>query len=499
MPRGMGGNDRLSHPRRRWRRKFTALAAGGDAAIGASAAWLALEALPHPASLWFVLAPVVLGLVWTVWLSFGRAYEWRLFGEGVEEYRRVGVAGLVGVGGVGVASTLLHLSDGAGMVIGLLIATLVTLVWRRVLRAALVRRRKIGKGMNRALLVGPSSSVESTARLVSQEYFHGTKVVGALVPAGDRVPDPDLVPAFHFGADIPGVAEAFDADEVILLRSVDLDSLEMRDLMWALAEQDVNLLIKPMSLRVAGPRLQVRPVDGLPLLQIAHPQINGLARNIKGAIDRTAAALGLLALAPVLLTIAGLVVLEDRGPVFYRQTRIGEGGRPFAMMKFRSMHVDADKRLEEVAALNVHPDGVHIAILNDPRVTRVGRFIRRYSLDELPQLINVVRGEMALVGPRPPLPQEVESYPEHGWFRMTVRPGLTGLWQIKGPERHFLSLDEALELDLRYVENWSLAYDVAILWKTIAVVLRGSGEVKAPPTSHPESGVLPPNPRPDSD
>lgn len=475
--------------------KFTALAAFGDGLLGLIASVIALDMIPHGTAAWIGLVPVAMGVLWVAWLGFGRAYDWGLFGEGVEEYRRVTVAGLVAVGGTATGVTVMQLDGARGLVLGLLLATLATLVWRRVMRAALVKRRKSGKGMNRAVLVGPSGAVDATARLVSQASFHGTKVVGALVPPGDRAPDPTFVPAFHHGSDIPSAAEAFDADEVILLRSVDLESLEMRDLMWALADRDVNLLIKPMSLHVAGPRLQVRPVDGLPLLQIAHPQITGLARTVKGAIDRTAAAIGLLLLAPVLLTIAALVVWEDRGPVFYRQTRIGEDGRPFRMMKFRSMHVDADQRLAEVAELNVHPDGVHIAIVNDPRVTRTGRFIRRYSLDELPQLINVLRGEMALVGPRPPLPREVEAYPDHGWFRMAVRPGLTGLWQIKGPERHFLSLDEALELDLRYVENWSLAYDAAILWKTIAVVLRGSGEVKLDGAAKTQS-LLPPAPRP---
>ncbi len=325
--------------------------------------------------------------------------------------------------------------------------------------------------------------------------------MGALIPPGDRRPDDESIPAYVEGTDIAAASMAFDADEVVLLRSVDLESLEMRDLMWALADRQVNLLIKPMSLHVSGPRLSVRPVDGLPLLQIARPHISGLSRTVKGAVDRTLAGLGLLVLAPVLLSIAGLIAVQDRGPVFYRQVRIGENGKAFSMFKFRSMHVDADRRLHEVQELNVHPDGVHIAILNDPRVTWLGRYLRKFSLDELPQLINVVKGEMALVGPRPPLPTEVEEYPDHGWFRMAVRPGLTGLWQIKGPDRHYLSLDEALELDLRYVENWSLSYDWAILWKTLAVVLKGSGEVKAPAgqQAESESAALPPMPRPMTD
>ena len=463
--------------------------------VGALAATLALDATPHPDDARFAVVPILMALLWVLWLGFGRAYEWNLFGEGVEEYRRVAVAGLVAVGLVAVVSSIAALPNGRGLVIGLLVATAMTLVWRRCVRGLLHRRRRSGQGMNRALLVGPTAAVEATAHLVSRTSFHGTKVVGALIPSGDRDPDSEFIPAHLTGNDIPAAAEAFDADEVVLLRSVDLDSLEMRDLMWALADRQVNLLIKPMSLHVSGPRLAVRPVDGLPLLQIARPQISGLSRTIKGAIDRTLAGFGLLLLAPVLLTVAVLVAGQDRGPVFYKQLRIGESGKPFRMYKFRSMHVDADQRLHEVQELNVHPDGVHIAILNDPRVTAIGRILRRYSIDELPQLINVFKGEMALVGPRPPLPAEVEAYPDYGWFRMAVRPGLTGLWQIKGPERHFLSLDEALELDLRYVENWSLSYDWAILWKTLAVVLKGSGEVKHAPEK-PTAGVLPPMPRP---
>jgi exopolysaccharide biosynthesis polyprenyl glycosylphosphotransferase len=492
----MGTEASRLHWRNRWRRRFMLAAAGGDALVGATAAAIALDITPHPDSWGFFFLPVLLGVAWVAWLRAGRTYDWNLFGEGVEEYRRVAVAGLVAVGLVAVVSAIAQVPNGRGLVIGLLAATALSLVWRRCVRGLLHRRRRTGLGMNRAVLVGPTSAVEATAHLLSRASFHGTKVVGALVPPGDRLPDRRLVPAYQEGLDVPTAADAFAADEVILLRSVDLESLEMRDLMWALADRDVNLLIKPMSLHVAGPRLSVRPVDGLPLLQIARPQISGLARTVKGAIDRSMASLGLLLLAPLLLSIAVVVVLQDRGPVFYKQVRIGEGGRPFAMYKFRSMHVDADQRLHEVQELNVHPDGVHIAIVNDPRVTWIGRYLRRYSLDELPQLINVVKGEMALVGPRPPLPNEVEAYPDHGWFRMAVRPGLTGLWQIKGPERHFLSLDEALELDLRYVENWSLSYDWAILWKTVAVVLRGSGEVKTQPESHRRSAqVMPPVPR----
>lgn len=472
---GSRGPGRVSGPlpRRRWRGRFTAAAATGDAVMAALAATWVGWTTHSSGVLPLVLAIAV--VLWVVWQNLGKSYDWKLFGEGVEEYRRVAAAGFVAVGLVATAGSLLRWQNVREMILGLLAATVLTLAWRRAMRLLLVHRRRSGAGMNRAVLVGPTLAVDHTARLLSKHSFHGIKVVGALVPPGDAVPDYRVVPAFREGSDVLAAVTAFDADEVVLLRPVDLDSAEMRDLMWSLAGLGVGMLIRPMSIHVAGPRLQVRPVDGLPLLQIAHPQITGLARTVKSAIDRTAAAIGLLALLPVMCTIAFLVHREDGGPVFYRQTRIGEDGRTFKMLKFRSMHVDADRRLDEVMALNVHPDGIHLAIANDPRVTNIGRLLRAYSLDELPQLINVVRGEMALVGPRPPLPNEVEMYPEYGWFRMAVRPGLTGLWQIQGAARHHLSLEEALELDLRYVENWSLWYDFAILWKTIAVVLRGSG------------------------
>jgi hypothetical protein len=370
------GRDSLFHGRNRWRRRFRLLAAAGDAAAGCAAAVLALDVTPHPDSAGFLLMPPALAALWVGWLRAGRAYDWNLFGEGVEEYRRVAVAGLVAVGLVAVVSSLAQVLNGRGLVIGLLIATGLTLLWRRFVRGLLHRRRRSGQGMNRAVLVGPTRAVEASARLLAESAFHGTKVVGALVPPGDEPPGTELVPDHREGLDIPQAADEFDADEVVLLRSVDLESLEMRELMWALADRGVNLLIKPMSLHVAGPRLAVRPVDGLPLLQIARPQITGLSRTVKGAIDRTGAAFGLLLLAPVLLTIAAIVVLQDRGPVFYKQVRIGENGRAFAMLKFRSMHVDADQRLHEVQELNAHPDGVHIAIKNDPRVTRMGRYLR---------------------------------------------------------------------------------------------------------------------------
>jgi lipopolysaccharide/colanic/teichoic acid biosynthesis glycosyltransferase len=192
---------------------------------------------------------------------------------------------------------------------------------------------------------------------------------------------------------------------------------------------------------------------------------------IKAVADRLVAGLVLLVIAPVLLTLA-IAVRIDGGPVFYRQSRIGQHGKPFSMIKFRSMVVNADQRQSDFATDN-QGCGPLFKLRQDPRVTRVGTFLRRYSLDELPQVLNVLSGSMSIVGPRPPLPEEVASYSRDAQRKLLVKPGMTGLWQISG--RSDLSWEESIRLDLRYVENWSLALDALILWKTAGAVVRGTG------------------------
>jgi len=223
---------------------------------------------------------------------------------------------------------------------------------------------------------------------------------------------------------------------------------------------------------VTGPRLHVSPVYGLTLLRVSKPSFTGVRWLLKGVIERIGA-VGLLAVvAPLFLVIALAIKLDGGGPVLYRQERVGKGGKTFMMLKFRSMVMDAEHLLGELEAGN-EGAGPLFKLRHDPRVTRVGALIRRYSLDELPQLLNVVRGHMSLVGPRPPLPREVLLYATDGMRRLLVKPGLTGLWQVSG--RSDLSWEEAIRLDLRYVENWSFALDAMILWKTIAAVLRPNG------------------------
>jgi exopolysaccharide biosynthesis polyprenyl glycosylphosphotransferase len=216
----------------------------------------------------------------------------------------------------------------------------------------------------------------------------------------------------------------------------------------------------------------VRPTAGLTLLHVDHPQLSGPRKVLKGLFDRCMAAMALIMLSPMLLAVAVAIRVSDSGPALFAQTRVGKDGRTFKIYKFRTMVVDAEARLSELAPDN-DLDGVLFKLRRDPRITPIGARLRKYSVDELPQLINVVKGEMSLVGPRPPLPSEAARYADHVRRRLVVRPGLTGMWQVNG--RSDLSWDESVRLDLRYVENWSFALDLQILWKTVSVILRGSG------------------------
>src|SRR5581483_2503021 len=242
-------------------------------------------------------------------------------------------------------------------------------------------------------------------------------------------------------------------------------------LAWDLEGTGTELVVDPGLMEVAGPRLHVAAVDGLPLLRLTEPAFTGIPRVVKGIIDRLGAALLLVMIAPVMVALA-IAVRSDGGPIFYRQYRVGKGGKPFLMLKFRSMMVNADQLQQQLAGSN-EGSGPLFKLRHDPRVTRVGKFLRRTSLDELPQLFNVLTGSMSLVGPRPPLPAEVTGYSRDAQRRLLVKPGMTGLWQISG--RSDLSWDESVRLDLRYVENWSLALDALIVLKTIGAVIRGNG------------------------
>jgi exopolysaccharide biosynthesis polyprenyl glycosylphosphotransferase len=257
-----------------------------------------------------------------------------------------------------------------------------------------------------------------------------------------------------------------------VLPSPEIDGLKLRHLAWELEKTGTDLCLAPALLDVAGPRTTIRPTAGLTLLHVDHPQLSGPRQILKDLFDRCAAGLALAVFAPPMLFIAVAIKLSDGGPALFKQTRVGKNGKTFQIYKFRTMVVDAEQRLAELQDRNEF-DGVLFKIRRDPRITPIGARLRKWSLDELPQLFNIVLGEMSLVGPRPPLPAEAALYADHVRRRLVVRPGLTGLWQISG--RSDLTWDESVRLDIRYVENWSLALDLQILWKTFSVLVRGSG------------------------
>jgi len=273
-------------------------------------------------------------------------------------------------------------------------------------------------------------------------------------------------------ADVEDALSRTGADTVAVLACPEMDGAELRRLAWTLAGRGVDLVVAPALMEVAGPRIAIRPVCGLPLLHVDEPHLSGGRRVAKEVFDRSLALAGLVLLSPLLVGIAVAIRLTSPGGAIFRQTRVGLDGRPFTMWKFRTMIQNAVGQRSALNGANRHSTGHLFKVAADPRVTPVGRWLRRTSLDELPQLVNILLGQMSLVGPRP-LPASDEPYDGEAQRRLYVKPGLTGLWQISG--RSDLEWEESVRLDLRYVEQWSLALDALIIWKTLFAVAKGRG------------------------
>jgi exopolysaccharide biosynthesis polyprenyl glycosylphosphotransferase len=414
-----------------------------------------------------LLLPVVLVAV----LAVNRAYERRFLFVGADEYQRVLRAGMALTAATGMISYAfgVHLARGYA-VVALPMSTLTCVAVRFALRKRLHRARRRGLYLRRVVVVGHELAVVAINRQLRRERYHGLRVVGCCLPpdSDGRVP----LPVYGTFADVGTAVDQARADTVIVLSCPELDGATLRRLAWRLERDEVDLIVASSLIDVAGGRTTIRPVDGLPMLHVEHPNLSGGSRLLKAVVDRLGAAVLLLFGAPLLVAVACAVGRGTPGPVLFRQVRVGKNGREFIMYKFRTMYLDAEARLAEVRHLNEYDD-VLFKVRDDPRVTPVGRLLRRFSLDELPQLANVLLGQMSLVGPRPPLPEEVAVYPLDARRRLAVRPGLTGLWQVSG--RSDLPWEEAVKLDLRYVENWSFSLDLVILLRTLVAVCRASG------------------------
>jgi exopolysaccharide biosynthesis polyprenyl glycosylphosphotransferase len=424
---------------------------------------------------WYLLFSALLPPVWLGLLALSHAYERRLLFVGTDEYQRVLSSGVRLIAGMALTSYVFKADLARGyLLIVLVLTTALSLIGRFLLRRRLHRARSQGRAMHRVLVLGHAHAVAQMTGQLHRHYHHGLQVIGACVPANQlgeasRVVD---VPVFGaLGAAANSAAAAW-ADTVMVLSCPELDGPMLRRLAWQLERDDIDLIVSSSLVDTAGDRITVRPVDGLPMMHVEHPRLTGGRRLVKSMFDVSVAALLLVLSAPLFLAISIWIKADTGGPVFFRQTRVGRGGESFRMFKFRTMHVDAEQRLQAMRERNEF-SGVLFKIRDDPRITRSGRLLRRHSLDELPQLINVLMGQMSLVGPRPPLPGEVEQYPHDMRRRLVVKPGMTGLWQVSG--RSDLSWEDSIRLDLRYVENWSLTVDLVILMRTALVVTRGEG------------------------
>ncbi|MFD1324961.1 sugar transferase [Micromonospora sonneratiae] len=474
----------------RWHRPYTLVLLLLDFGAVALVSWIAISLFDQAASgfaankedpswfntpAWFyTVAYLLLPLGWLVILWGNRAYDRRYLGLGPDEFKRViraavTVAASVSFLAFAIKANLSRFTVGTALV-G---ATVLILLVRFLARLALhVIRKQAGQAAHRMVLVGTLPETLEVYTAVTRSPAAGLIPVaihltdGYAAARGIETPIP-----VYAGRDVLALVREVGGDTIAVCGSASAEPGELRRLAWQLEGSGVDLVVAPQLTDIAGPRVHIRPIEGLPLLHVEEPTLSGPALLLKNLMDRVAAGVGLVLLIPLFIAIAVAIRLSDPGPVFFRQPRVGHEGRTFRVWKFRTMYVDAEERLAGLVDQN-ETDGMLFKIKQDPRVFPVGRFLRASSLDELPQLINVLWGEMSLVGPRP-LPADDGDFLGDVRRRLLVRPGMTGLWQVSG--RSDLSWDEAVRLDLYYVDNWSLTYDLSILWRTVGVVLARKG------------------------
>jgi exopolysaccharide biosynthesis polyprenyl glycosylphosphotransferase len=422
---------------------------------------------------WYAVLSVTFPLLWVMSLWLAGAYDDRYVGTGSDEFRKVLNAGVSLTAGLAILSYAINTElSREYLVLTMPSVTLLDLIARYAMRKRLHKQRILGRCMSTVLAVGHESAVTDLITELRRDSYHGLSVVAACLTSESESGSVAGVPVCGGLDDVAGAVRHCGVDTVAVLSCNEIDGVTLRQLAWELEKTGTDLCVAPALLDVAGPRTTVRPTAGLTLLHVDHPQLSGPRLVVKEIFDRALAGLSLVLLSPLFALVAMAIRLGDAGPALFTQTRVGKDGRTFKIYKFRTMVVDAEKRLADLRQSN-DSDGVLFKMRRDPRITAIGGRLRKWSVDELPQLINVFRGEMSLVGPRPALPEEAARYADHVRRRLVVKPGLTGMWQVNG--RSDLSWDETVRLDLRYVENWSFALDLQILWKTFAVIFRGSG------------------------
>ena len=400
---------------------------------------------------------------WLFFLWFNGSRDTNILGFGADEYKKLTNATLLSFTFIAFISYIFKLEISRGFVLlvfpfGLLFLFIV----RRVLRRRLIRARNQGRYLSRVLLLHSGVSDPVEARLAQAQHA-GFSIVHKIVTAENL--------KFEI-KNIVEIALSNNCDQIMVGQSAVISAAELRKLGWALEATKIDLIVAPAVTEIAGPRLKVSNVEGLPLLHLEQPDFSGASRITKRLLDLVLSIVGLIIISPFLIVIALIIRLYDRGSILYFQKRIGQNNKEFTVYKFRTMYEGSHEQRSKIMA-ETNKDPRLAKDPQDPRVTKPGLFLRRWSIDEIPQIINVIKGEMSLVGPRPPLAEEVNKYEKSETRRLLVKPGLTGLWQVSG--RSELDWEDAVRLDLYYVENWSLTLDILIIIRTAAAVWRGEG------------------------
>jgi exopolysaccharide biosynthesis polyprenyl glycosylphosphotransferase len=425
----------------------------------------------------FTALSVLLATVWMLVLAGFATRDRRIVGTGTLEYKRVADATIRLFGGFGIIAYLLQIGLARGffltaLPVGLGLLILSRWLWRQWLRD----QQAAGAYLSRAILVGARLNAIHVAETIRKTPGTGIDLIGAFTRGGTTSDNlHDDIPVLGSFNDILSGIDEHQVDSLILTGADEIGPNDMRQLGWDLGARDVELIVAPALTDVAGPRIHSRPVAGLPLIHVEYPRLEGPKRLTKRLFDIVASSVLIVIAAIPLLIVAIAIKMTSPGKLIYKQERVGRLGEPFGMLKFRSMVADADDQLESLLDAQGTSDTPLFKVINDPRITPVGRFIRKYSIDEFPQLFNVLLGQMSLVGPRPQRAAEVALYDDAAHRRLIMKPGMSGLWQVSG--RSNLSWEDAIRLDLYYVENWSMTADILILFRTIRAVVKPSGAV----------------------
>lgn len=475
------------HNLRRWQKKYANRVRFTDAAIVAGSVALAQFARfgGSPSSSGYAgdvmtMFSVLFAVLWLSSLEIFQTRSTRVIGAGLDEYRRIAHASFQTFGIIAIITLLAKIELARGyLAVALPVGTMGLLVSRNIWRRYVGRKRAKGEYQTKVLAIGDRSGVSHLAQELLRNPKDGYLVVGVCIPGygpprGETLEvHGQAIPILGDDSHAAPAVGGCGADTVAVARTEHFGVQGIRDLMWRLETMDVDLVVSPGVMDVANARLALRPYAGFPLLHVEKPQYEETNRFQKRAFDFCFALAAVVAAAPVMIACAIAIKLTSKGPVFYRAERIGLEGKPFTMLKFRTMVDGADTQIPTLLAINEGAGGVLFKIRQDPRITPVGRILRKLSIDELPQFINVLKQDMSVVGPRPPLRREVDNYDVEAKRRLLVKPGVTGLWQVSG--RSDLSWEESVRLDLSYVDNWSMAGDLMIVAKTVKVVLVGDG------------------------